>query len=277
MLKGLYRFAVGRSKPVKYLCKTLAAAGVPPLSKVRGFEVGNDLSLMSYQMLLGTWERGTVAVCKRFLQPGMTAIDVGAHVGYYSRLFARLVGPQGKIYAFEPHPESFVVLQRNVRRFSQVIPLQMAVIDENREVVLHESAVGSGGHSLLACRGPHVRQLPVRGIALDWFLYDQHVDFLKIDVEGVEIEVLQGMRELAYSNKNLTAIIEFYPRIIMTRGIPPQTLLETLSDMEFELYAIKDPDGELISLSSWGDHDNFIKSIPKYVNLLAKKGARESV
>jgi FkbM family methyltransferase len=69
----------------------------------------------------------------------MTAVDVGAHIGYYTCLFTKLVGSYGKVYAFEPHYKNFDTLKNNVKRFKNVFIIQNAVMDREKEVILYES------------------------------------------------------------------------------------------------------------------------------------------
>ena len=66
-------------------------------------------------MIYGTYESDTVQVFRELVQPGMTVVDVGAHVGFYTLLAARLVGTNGRVYAFEPNPEVYNILVRNIQ------------------------------------------------------------------------------------------------------------------------------------------------------------------
>lgn len=148
VLEGLYQFITRRGKLLKVMGKTVARWGLVVLSRMKDFSVTSEISLANYYMLLGCYEQGTTALCKKILRPGMTVVDVGAHIGYYTRLFARLVGPHGKVYAFEPHPDNFAILQRNVRKFKNVVPVQAAVLDKEGEISLYESSIGTASHSL---------------------------------------------------------------------------------------------------------------------------------
>ncbi|HEY3123578.1 MAG TPA: FkbM family methyltransferase, partial [Thermoanaerobaculia bacterium] len=67
-----------------------------------------------FEFLLNWFEWESVVWARRLIRPGMTVLDLGAHVGYYSRLFSGLVGPKGKVYAFEASPENQTMLRRNL-------------------------------------------------------------------------------------------------------------------------------------------------------------------
>lgn len=278
-LEGLYNLTIRRSKPIRVVSNALARFGLKLMTSVKGFDMPANYrkvdAIMYYSMLLGTYEIGTVSLCKRFLRPGMTAVDVGAHVGYYARLFANLVGMEGRVYAFEPQIDNFIALRRNCEKFRNVVLSQAAVTDHEHEVLLCESPVGSGSHSLIASRYPlSVKRTPIQGISLDSFLKQEQVDLVKIDVEGAELEVLRGAQELIRRQDSLALIVEFFPPVLLSRGLNPKELLDRLTGLGFELYAIEEITGALIPLTSWESHEEFIKSIPKYINLLAQKQAK---
>jgi FkbM family methyltransferase len=152
----------------------------------------------------------------------MTALDVGAHAGYYTLLFSRLVGARGRVFAFEPHPATFAVLARNAERrhLSNVRLLPMAVADHEGEADLWQTSL-SVGHSLLGAKPGGHAPLPVAVTSLDaWSRREaiDRADLVKVDVEGGETEVLAGMAELARRSPGLAVILEYKPEILRARG-----------------------------------------------------------
>lgn len=267
----LYRLAIRQRLLPRPLVRLGASSGLRLLSLLKGTYVPSDISTMNFHMLLGVWESGTVSVCSRWLGAGMTAIDVGAHVGYYSRIFAQIVGPSGNVYAFEPHNGNFRYLERNVQRLGQVTSLQMAVTDRDGTVLIHESSVGTGSHSLHPSRYAYTRAIPVEGISLDTFLGEKSVDLVKIDVEGAELEVLEGMRKTIENSPGIALIVEFCPAILASRRLRPRALLDRLGEFDLELAVIDEDNGKLVPLDSWQSYDDFISWVEKYVNLFATK------
>lgn len=114
------------------------------------------------ETLLRYWEHESLAWCRRVVQPGVTVVDAGAHIGYYTRLLAEMVGPSGRVLAFEPHPESVAVLRRNVagRRYRHVETCDRALSDHSGAAALHVSP-GSSNHSLLPGYTPSQGIVPV--------------------------------------------------------------------------------------------------------------------
>jgi hypothetical protein len=99
----------------------------------------------------GKYEEGTTKVFKKHLRKGMIMIDIGANIGYYSLIAARIVGKDGKVFAFEPHPSNYEWLRKNIEinGFTNVIPINKAIADKNDLAKLFCSDVCGGYHSFL--------------------------------------------------------------------------------------------------------------------------------
>ena len=221
----------------------LGELGVKTLSKITRFDLPNErlLPLFRLPMLLGTYEMDTVRTCKQLVRPGMTVVDIGAHVGYYTVLFSNLVGSTGQVLAFEPHPVNFEILGKNVKRrgLKNVRLFQKAVLDTDRKTLLYCTPL-SMGHSL-SPEKCHRGHLEVEGVCLDTFLKwngVKRVDFIKMDVEGYEPEVLEGMTNTVGDMSEMAIILEFKQEYLRARNLPPVSLLEKLYDMGFSISVI---------------------------------------
>ena len=223
-------------------------------------------------MLTGRWEPGTAAVCRALAEPGTVAADVGAHVGYFTRILAGAIGSSGRVFAFEPHPLNYEVLAYNTRKLPQVERIDRAVSNEDGLGYLLESEGSSDTHALAAdsADGDGIR---VRKIRLDSFLGDRGVRELgiaKIDVEGHELEVLQGMRKTLESSPRAAVIVEFTPT--SSAGSEPGGLIEELRRADLDIYAI---DEERVRLERVevppGPRDARRLSGHDHVNLLATR------
>jgi FkbM family methyltransferase len=145
--------------------------------------------------------------------PGMTVVDAGANRGGFSVLAARRVGPHGRVFAFEPEARNFVTLQRKMRRFPVVTPVQKAVSDSVGEAVLHLDSFHAG-HSLVAViAGPAVDEARVAVTSLDAFVREQQldgIDVIKLDVEGSELQAIAGMREQLAGARPPSILVEVH-------------------------------------------------------------------
>ena len=140
-----------------------------------------------------------IACVRRWTRPGTVALDVGAHKGGYTYWLARSVGPQGRVYAFEPQQ----ALARNLRRSfdpARVIVEHAAVSDREGTMTLHVPADGrpSPSASLEMSAASPGCAVDVRVIMLDRYLPTgpAPVSFLKCDVEGHELHVFRGAEQL---------------------------------------------------------------------------------
>lgn len=150
--------------------------------------------------LYGTWEPDVVQSIQNTVREGWVAVDAGAHIGYYTLLLARLVGSAGRVFAFEPMTANFDVLRENIslNGLTQAEAINKAVVNQTGPLQLSLPEQGDlpEGTSVHEFRG--VRPVTVDAVALDDFFADRRrrVDFLKMDVEGAEADVLRGARAL---------------------------------------------------------------------------------
>lgn len=226
----------------------------------------------STNMCLGRYERETTNLFKRLIRRGMVVVDVGAHVGYYTLLAARLVGPEGKVYAFEPEPENYATLQKNVgtNGYGNVTLVPRAVSDRTDKVKLFLSSQGNDRHSIYPNPRSCLREpsIEVATINLDEFLAAEgrlHVDLIKMDIEGAELLALQGMHQLLSRSNDVKLIVEFAPVNLQASGFAPGGLLERLVALGFTLTSIEE-DGSLNRLEA--------ADFPSFVSKIAAEGVR---
>jgi len=143
---------------------------------------------------------------------------VGANIGYLTYFFCRRVGQYGQVYSFEPDVANFRELSTNVQRNRIVFchPLQVAVGAADGAVSF---APGLNGHI-----APESRSLPTCPlVSLDSFVRREgitHVDLVKIDVEGWELDVLEGMRQMLASGHKPIIYVEVHPKGFSHQGDP---------------------------------------------------------
>jgi FkbM family methyltransferase len=113
-------------------------------------------------------ERHEIALIGDLVGPGDCVLDVGAYIGFYSELFARRVGPSGRVYAFEPSPLSFQRLVARARPYTQIEPVHAAVTDRDGTTTLHLSPRLSMDHRTYASRQARAT-VEVRAVTIDGF------------------------------------------------------------------------------------------------------------
>ena len=214
---------------------------------------------------------------RRFLQatvkPGMTVVDIGANQGLYTLLFADLVGERGRVLAFEPDDLLHDALRENVESNGarNVEVHHLALGSESGTMTLYRSLLNSGDNRLSATStggGPR-DPVQVRIERLDEALAGERIDFVKIDVEGWEMEVFRGMQALldAPANAQISIYFEFNLRGLRDAGSEPIEPLEFLEANGFTIYSFDHantitPVRDLVELAS-------LQPTRGYVNLYA--------
>jgi FkbM family methyltransferase len=193
----------------------------------------------------GGFELAERAFVSRFLRAGMTALDIGAHHGLYTLLASKLVGPNGRVFAFEPSPRERRALRWNVglNRCKNVVIEGLALGNEDGEGSLyvvdgHETGCNSlrppalpGGASPVA----------VRVSSLDQWL-GMHkvktVDFIKLDVEGGELSVLRGAQRLLESAPRPVVLAELQDIRTQPWGYRASEIILYLSSRGYKWFSL---------------------------------------
>ena len=155
----------------------------------------------------GFIEPAVTAVLLHTLRPGMVFVDVGAHYGYHSLVASRIVGPSGLVIAVEPGRGVLPLLRANTAGAANVIVDAVAACARTGPVVLSDFGPGDSALSTIqtAARVPPAERARLRaepytvdGVALDDHLLDRGIrpDFVKLDAEGAELDILRGMRRI---------------------------------------------------------------------------------
>ena len=151
-----------------------------------------------------------------FLKEGDIFIDIGAHLGFYSLLAARLVEETGKVYSFEPTPRTFGFLKKNILSVSNVIINQVAVLDEEKFISFADYGIKYGAFNSYKDRTSKdlnflqksKKIINVKTIILDKYCQENKIEptFIKIDAEGAEHLILKGMSYILNSLRPLISL-----------------------------------------------------------------------
>ena len=183
------------------------------------------------------------------IKNGEILLDVGANIGYFTLLMAKLSGPSGKVFSFEPEDKNFKILEKNVKinNYHNVVLEKKGVSDRNGINKFFLSSKNTGMHSLQKIRDD-VKEVKIDVIRLDDYFsaldLAEKISLIKIDVEGAEFQVLNGMKTIL-KNKNLKLLIEFIPEHLKKHGTNPGDVLKILEDNNFKIYQINENTKEL--------------------------------
>lgn len=188
----------------------------------RGLRIITDLATHR-AYIVGTYEPENLAAIKQVCRSGMTAVDIGAHEGYLTLVMATLVGNTGRVIAFEPLPQNFERLSQTIalNDLHHIALYQMALSDgTNARAWFHANAQSSSMGKLIENGQIADTALEINVSSLDQVAGTSKItsiDFVKIDVEGHDLEVLNGMREVI-DRFAPSILIEFHSEELFESG-----------------------------------------------------------
>ncbi len=193
-------------------------------------------------------ELGFRRLFQKMVGEGMAVIDVGAHIGIYTLLASSRVGPNGRVFSFEPTPSTFELLRENVGRTAYrpwVTLHQNAVSDKAGRLSFAISKDSSRNNSLFFDAGAERQEIvEVETVVLDQVIPEgQRIDVVKIDAEGAEPAVVRGMVRILERNPDIQLFMEYAPEHIRRAGESAEALLRQLAGMGFRFHVIRDFEG----------------------------------
>lgn len=215
-----------------------------PLSvDVDGFHITGAIEHRGYLHLLrqGRREPFTSELFKGVLRQGMTVVDAGAYIGWYTLLSAKEVGAGGRVYAFEPDPLNRDYLTRNAEingLADRVVLVSKALSDRSQQLPFFVN-LGDRGRSSLYQQSPRTQIRTVDCVSLDDALpKNVSVDLIKMDIEGGEIRALRGMERTLSRAKSLVMCIECNPQALRLAGARVDVLIQELQSLGFRVSII---------------------------------------
>lgn len=228
--------------PTRRILNSLSRSKTRMTSVPLGGPLAGHRMLLDWQthkaFVFGVYERQVVWAVESTLAPGSVAVDVGAHIGYYTLLLRKLVGSTGRVVAFEPWPDVAAVLKRNasLNGYPDIIIEQQAVADRSGKVTMtrrNDDPLTS--MSSVASEG----ELDVAAVALDdYFAPGEPVSFVKVDVEGAECLVLEGMRRILADHRPIL--------VVEAHGSAGRPAMEMLEQQRYRVTVI-DAGGHLLA------------------------------
>lgn len=199
------KFLRGKNLMFFFLNKIIGPPDKPIIIKtIHGFKmeidplIGKGLELSIFET--GTYEIGTLTILEKLISTNHVVYDVGANIGLMTLFAAQLVGVDGKVYSFEPEPETFKILNNNItlNHLSNVHAFDLALGAKELEGQIHSNLnVNRGSASLIINKDE--TGCPVKIKSMDKLINQMELrtpHLIKIDVEGYELEVLKGAEEL---------------------------------------------------------------------------------
>jgi FkbM family methyltransferase len=194
----------------------------------------------------GGWEPGTAMALDQHLKPGMRWIDIGANIGYFTVLGRKIVGPTGFTLAFEANPNTYSLLvdNMNLNWFWDGIKLEQKAVYHTSGMLDFVAPMKYAVNATLANKAvsswksaqDHVDLFSVESIRLDDYLSsDEHIDLIKIDIEGGELGAIQGAKRTLERLPNIKLMIEWSPNQMYEFGFKPLELISEIKSHGFKV------------------------------------------
>ncbi len=233
----------------------------------------------------GLWEPFESSLIISRLQAGGVFVDVGANIGYFTILAASLVGKEGHVYAFEPDPENYRLLQKNCAHNllqSNVHAVQGGLSSRDRAGRLYLSEDNLGDHQIYA-NGTERAQLDITLYQGSDYLrqrreHDQFesIDLIKVDTQGSEFEVMLGLMPLLQELPvTPTILIELTPFSLRQAGSSGRALIELLAKLAQSFSIVDHIEHQLVrssaeALAQWCDNVDTVEGDEGFMNILVE-------
>jgi FkbM family methyltransferase len=225
--------------------------------------------VMGQKTRLGSYEDAERTFVSALVPPGATAVDVGAHAGFYTLMLARLVGAGGRVIAYEPSRRERRRLLLNLRlnRLANVTVVPAAVGSEEGGADLHVVVSDETGFTSLAPPGGahRTRTVPVPVVTIDGSLTAHGVTaaaFLKMDIEGAELPALLGAERLLAARPRPVLLLEASEDRARRFGYGAAELADHLEERGFSLFTL-DAEGRLLPAGDLSSSDGNVVAVPE--------------
>jgi FkbM family methyltransferase len=201
-------------------------------------------------MVYGRFSPELITLIKAIVRPGASVVDVGAQLGYVTAHLADLVGPEGSVQSFEPDPNAIAQLRATVRanhhEWVKILPIALGASDGEIDFYVSPTLGWSTAVPGTHRQGLTTVRVPVTTLdkLADAKMIRRPVQFVKIDVEGFEVEVLEGMKALLEQDRPCV-LAEVNPVLLKPNGRTTGDLLTALERPGYRLFQVVEPQGVL--------------------------------
>jgi FkbM family methyltransferase len=222
--------------------------------------------VIGWGIIRGKYEIDELDFVRRMVGPGQTVLDIGANIGLFTVTMASLIGPTGKVYAFEPLEDHASLLARSVAEndFADRVVLERAAVSDkpgSGQLISASKTTNAGGAYLNNGQVPLGHEASeVKLITLDTYPVRRPVHFIKIDIEGAELLAFRGAKELLREDRPVI-LSELHPEQLSK--VSGCTAAEFVAELEGYNYKCHELQGsQLLPLTDYGDKVKSVVLLP---------------
>ena len=182
-----------------------------------------------------------IALLRKHIQQGDTILDIGANIGYYAKILSHITGPRGQVHCFEPDPDNFKHLTRACGQLKNVFLNQAAAGPRTETLKIYKSKQLNVDHRTYQPE-EYDEVLDVKALSVDDYVKQQQVqkvDFIKMDIQGFEMQAFNGMKETLQRYPALNMISEFWPYGLKKAGSSVSEYFQALQNEGFRCYLLE--------------------------------------
>ena len=277
-----------KPRPLKALANAILLRIIPETIQIGPaiLYLDPDDPVISGALTLRVYEHSEQALFAKYLRGDMTLVDIGANLGLYTVVSMHHLDENGRIVSFEPHPQSYGFLQKNVaanqnhgHACPRVDTFNLAATPDHTKLELRLNPENRGDnrtyHGTYHGKVETWDTVQIEGRPVDDVLDELGIDevnFVKIDIQGYEQKAISGFQKTLARSQNVILLSEFWPKGLQEAGGNPHEYLQMLENLGFTLYTLnKRPYGSVTPLE---DCDALITSLPgrKYTDIVGVKG-----
>jgi FkbM family methyltransferase len=179
-----------------------------------------------------------IELLKKHIKPGDTVLDIGANIGFYATILSDIVGEKGKIHCFEPDTNNYNHLKKTTTSYKNIIINNKAVGPKTEKLKIYTSKELNVDHRTYKPE-EYDQEIEIDAISIDDYLKGEKVDFIKMDIQGFEMEAMKGMKETLKKNPKAKMISEFWPYGLRKAGSSVTEYYKLLQNLNFNIELLK--------------------------------------
>lgn len=215
-----------------------------------------------------------IRLLQTYVRPGDVVLDIGANIGYYALILSKLVGKQGRVHCFEPDPVNFGHLEKATAAIGNIFIHNKAAGPKTERLRIYTSKNLNVDHRTYKPE-EYDRVFEIDAISMDDYLMKDlsgeggKVDFIKMDIQGFEMQAIRGMETVLKKNPAVKLISEFWPYGLKKAGSSVTEYFKYLTAAGFNCYLLEKNGLKKLSLEQVTSLENLEEK--EYFNILASR------